>query len=149
MEQSAVVYTPITAQMLHQHTKLYEELHKLQFLLNENVKTVQDRFSNNEHPVKRKKKDSDLFERTVKLTEKILWQEYHYLGRNSQAGKLLQSLYPEIFNMQDEEKAKVEEIRQFEFENFGFALTQMTPDNLIRIIEAMVDFKVKKYVKKD
>ena len=87
-----------------------------------------------EHKVKRG-------ENEVMLSESVLWDEVWRLGKDCQAGKILEAEYPEVFNAYEEQNKKAQEIDDYFAKEFGFNFSQITPSRLIDMVEAIIDYK--------
>lgn len=87
-----------------------------------------------EHKVKRG--DSE-----VMIPEASLWDEVWRLGKDCQAGKILQEEYPEVFDVYNKQGEKAQEIDDYFAKEFGFNFSQITPSRLIDMVEAIIDYK--------
>ncbi len=86
------------------------------------------------HKVEREKE-------TIEVSEKDLWEEVYRLGIKCQAGEILQKEYPEVFKAYENQEAKAKEIDDFFLNEFGFQFAKITPTNLIKFVEAIIDYK--------
>lgn len=89
------------------------------------------------HKVEREKE-------TIEVSEKDLWEEVYRLGIKCQAGEILQKEYPEVFKAYENQEAKAKEIDDFFLNEFGFQFAKITPTNLIKFVEAIIDYKNEK-----
>jgi uncharacterized protein YaaN involved in tellurite resistance len=77
----------------------------------------------------------------ITVTEKDLWEEVFRLGKNCQAGELLQKEYPQVFEAYEKQEAKAKEIDELFVKEFGFQFAKITPSRLIKFVEAIIDYK--------
>lgn len=112
-------------------------------LESENLKTVQDRFGHND--IQRVNADGV----TVTVKEKVLWQEVYELGLDSDAGKVLEKKYPEVFKYAHDHAKKAEEFNLFAIKNFGLNPAQMTISALVNLILVATDYNIKKIIKEN
>jgi len=107
------------------------------FQLSEAIKTQQARTNDKEYKLKREGKN-------IKLKESVLWQEVKLAGLDSQAGKTLEKEYPEIFEFQREVHRLDKKIDMFTLENWGFQFRYMSLSILIKLIKALVIWRIKR-----
>lgn len=124
----------ITKEKLEKLNNLYSEKEKISHILSELVKTAQDRNGDNEVELEREGKK-------IKITEKIMWQEVYYGGAKSQSGKILKEKYPEAFEAFEKQTKIDGEISKFVLEEFGFMFNQLDLPTLLKLIEAMIEYK--------
>lgn len=77
--------------------------------------------------------------KTIKLKEKTLWDEVFLMGTDCDAGKLLATKYPELFESFAKQEALAEEIKKYSVLELGFDCTKMTIANYLQITEDLVN----------
>ncbi|MFA5091706.1 MAG: hypothetical protein WC483_03900 [Candidatus Paceibacterota bacterium] len=121
--------------------RLYAELDVIQEAMSDQIKTAQDRYGNDEIEVTRRPDGNT--EEKITVKQKVLWQETFMLGPGSPAANDLKKLHPKVFELQEEEGRKVNEIHAYEVKIFGFDRTQMSLPNVIRLVRALIDLEIR------
>lgn len=114
--------------------ELYHQLDEIKELASELLRTAQDRYNDNEVEIKR----NDCM---IKIKERVLWEETFQLGKNSQAALKLKELHPEVFEAYSKQEELAEEIKKFMIAEFGIDYQAIRISDILRLIEAVVDFK--------
>jgi hypothetical protein len=80
----------------------------------------------------------------VKVSTKLLFDElyHHPNGRDCNAGKRINELYPALFELEDKVEAKRQEIQEYEITSFGFAGNHMRLIDFIHLIDSIVEFRL-------
>lgn len=130
----------INKKQIEQLKAYNDKIDSLKEIVSEQLKTAQDRHGGEMQVINRNGVD-------VQVSEKILWDEVFYLGTNSDAGKVLEKVHPEIFqNYRDQTKVSAE-MSAFCIEQLGFDFKAMTISNYIALttslIEMVLDEKTK------
>lgn len=123
----------ITQPILDELFKIYERLNYYSELHSEQLRTVQDQFSQRLISIKR---DGMI----KKVKEKALWDEIRYLGLKSEAGETMKAKYPDVFDSHEKHQKAVEEARAFVMRNMGFNFTQMTLSDYIKLTLALIEY---------
>lgn len=131
--------------MLQVTLEKIEKLHELtratdaaKNVASELLRVAQDRHNNDKHKLEREGKE-------IELTEKVLWQEVFYIGRDSQAGQVLRKKHQDVFDAYTDQNVKAEELNKFVMQSFGLDYKHMAISDYFNMIEAIVDFKLKEY----
>lgn len=77
------------------------------------------------------------------VKEKWLWEEVRMQGLDCEGGKVLKKKYPDVFKVAKKREKKNNQLREQFTIVFGFDWTMMTPINVFKMIESIVDFKIK------
>lgn len=80
--------------------------------------------------------------RAVVVKENDLWEEVWALGPASDAGKILSEKYPDAFELSAKAEKKKEEVKAFALTRWGIDPLVMSLSDIIRIVEAVIDYKV-------
>lgn len=126
----------INKEIMQKHDQLLADLEAVKELHSEQIKTVQAQFGDNDISITR---DDG---KTIVTTEKALWDEVYYLGADSEAGKLMQEKYPDIFASAKKQNEIAGEYRKFIVDNFGVDYTAMTFGAYLKVLDMMVDYKL-------
>lgn len=113
---------------------LTDDLTKTQEQLSEMVKTVKSYKGDVEHELKREGK-------MVRIKERYLWDEVYYLGKDSQAGRVLAEKYPEIFELWDLEQKIASDYNIFVKSNLHIDANQMKMSDFIQLILGLIEYK--------
>lgn len=77
----------------------------------------------------------------VVVPEGALWDEVFYIGRNSDAGKILAEKYPKAFELSAKAEQKSAELKAFAMSKWGIDPLAMSLSDIIRIIEGLIASK--------
>lgn len=114
------------------------EFDELREKLSEMIKTVKERYADNEIEIEREGKK-------VMVKEKDLWEEIRLLrGIENQAGEVLKAKYPELWETQEIVDKKANEIMALEKETFGFSSKEMTMSRVVSLIIEFVRLEFEK-----
>ena len=102
------------------------EIESAKDFASELIRTAQDRCNTVEHDVERDGK-------TVKLTEKVLWDETYLMGNQCQAALILKEQHPEVFAAYKAHDEKAEEYKKMVFDLIGVDYTQMRLSDYIKL----------------
>lgn len=115
------------------YKKLSKRFKELEFIISERVRTAQDQNGAKEIKLKREGK-------SIKLMERILWDEALRGGSKTQAWQELKKIYPEIFKLVDEKDKVSAELNVFTTKNWGFFWNQMNLSILIDLVKALIKY---------
>lgn len=76
------------------------------------------------------------------MKENDLWTEVWHLGADCEGGKILAEKYPEPFKLSRQAEEKKAEIKKFAMAKWGIDPMAMTLSDIIRIMDAIVDYKL-------
>lgn len=110
--------------------ELTDKVNETKEKASELLRTAQDRAGQNVHKIERNGKE-------VELTEKVLWEEVFYIGLKSQAGQLLQTIHPEVFEAYAEQDRAAAELKKFGVVELGFDPTRLTLSDYLEITEQL------------
>jgi hypothetical protein len=129
----------ITKEIMKEFNKKYDELNKLQEVIDDNFKTIRARYDDRGAWV------NDEDGKEIEVKEKNLWQEIYYLGnRDNRAADYMRKTYADLFVMKDKEERMIMEIKKFEMEKFGFDHKHLNLPNTIELIQALVKYELGK-----
>lgn len=122
----------ITREKLNKLHELTKNVSDAKELASENLKTVQDRFNHRKHKLNREGKE-------VELTEKTLWDEVFYIGPASQAGEILKSIHPQVFEMYAEQDKAATELKKFAITELGMNFESLTLSDYLKATESLFE----------
>lgn len=94
------------------------------------LRTAQDRFKQRTHKLVREGKE-------IELTEKVLWDEVFYMGPECEAGKLLQTVHPEIFEGYKKQDEAANELKKFTIVELGVDYTALSLSDYLMLTESL------------
>lgn len=113
--------------------ELTEAVAKTKEAASDLFKTAQDRFNTREHDVKR------VDGTTIRLAEKVMWEEVFYIGKAGESGKALREIHPEVFEAYDLADRAADELKKFCVLQLDVDYTQMTLSSYLKLTEALFD----------
>ena len=121
----------ITTDTIKKHEELYKEWQEIDFLLRKAENEAKSDHADMEVRIKRPNGEE------VEVKEKYIWIE----ARNGVEESLnfIYEKYPILKELNTRQMEKIEEIKKFEIENFGFTYKEMTMPNVIRLINALIN----------
>jgi len=125
----------LTQEKINTLFEISDRVEEQEELASEILRTVQDQCGHKKHKFERDGQE-------VELTENILWQEVWHLGKDCQAGKILQKEHPELFEAYEKQNKYAEELQTFAMVNFGMDYKKMTLANYVSLINSLIDFKL-------
>jgi hypothetical protein len=114
---------------------LTEQVERQQELASELLRTAQDRHNHEVHKLMRDGAE-------IELQEKVLWDETFYLGKDCEAGKLLASLHPEVFEAYIKQDDYALELKKFCIMELGVDYSKLSLSDYLRLTEALIDLKI-------
>lgn len=118
----------ITRTQLKTLHKMTREVTEATELVSELIRTAQDRHKNTKHTLDRDGK-------TIELAESVLWEEVFYLGTGSQAGKILETVHPEVFEAYRKQDAAAIELKKFCMLELGVDFTKLSLSDYLMLTE--------------
>jgi dsDNA-specific endonuclease/ATPase MutS2 len=126
----------ITEEKLAKLDQLYREVDELSEKASDAIKNAK-RNKENEITIARDGKP-------IIIKEALLWDEVRVLGTQAiDAYSVLSEKYPEPFELSKQQIAKANEMDMFVLAEFGISSTQIRLKDIMTIVEAMVDYKLK------
>lgn len=125
----------INQEQINKVYQLYADLENAKELGSELLRTAQDRFGENEIEVERGGKK-------VMAKEKDLWEEVYQLGKECEAGKLLDAAHPKVFEAYAKEAELALELKQYLMSEFGIDFKAIKVSDIFRLTEMMIDYKL-------
>jgi len=114
---------------LHELTKAVNDAKET---ASELLRTAQDRFKQRTHKLMREGKE-------IELTEKVLWDEVFYMGPTCQAGQILQTVHPEIFEGYKKQDEAANELKKFTIVELGVDYTALTLSDYLAVTESLFE----------
>ena len=84
--------------------------------------------------------------KAIVVREKDLWDEIWALGPESEAGKVLSEKYADAFNLSADAEKKKGELKAFAQSKWNVDPLAMTLSDIIRIMEAVIEYKFQQRV---
>ncbi len=119
-----------TRENLNRLHELTQDVADTKEMASELLRTAQDRYRTRTHKLEREGK-------TIELTEKVLWDEVFYLGADSQAGKLLAGVHPEVFEGYKKQDNAAAELKKFSVVELGIDYSQLTLSDYLKATESL------------
>jgi len=124
-----------TRENLKQLHDLTQKVNDTKEMSSDLLRTAQDRFKNRTHKLTREGKE-------IELTEKVLWDETFYLGVGCQAGKLLKTLHPEVFEAYRNQDEAAAELKKFSIVELGLDYSQLTLSDYLKATESLFELLI-------
>ena len=125
----------ITEEIIKELDDKYQELEKQTELASEKMRTVKDQYGKRKIEVEREGKK-------VWLTESVLWTEVFLAGEDSQAGKILNEKYPDVFEAYRKQNQMAGEIQKWVMMNLHMDYKAMKLSDYIKLIDAIVRLRI-------
>ena len=122
----------ITRENINELRRLTKAVDTAAETASELLRTAQDRFKMRTHKLKRDGKE-------IELTEKVLWEEVFYIGLKSEAGQLLQTFHPEVFEAYGAQDRAAVELKKFSIVELGFDCTRLTLSDYLEVTENLFE----------
>lgn len=163
-EEQIISRQIITQGHINKLYEMYEALEKFQWIMSDNIKTVQDQHGNDivvferEQPVVgedgklvKDEKGGNLFAmQSVSVQQKQLWLEIKRYGRECydiyKTPDIMKGLYPEIWNMFKQEEQLIKDLREYELKIFGFDHQKMTLPKYIELTQQLIEVALTKKI---
>ena len=124
----------ITQEKIDKLYKFYEEIDEIGKLANEAVDLAK---KNKDKTIEVRRKNG----KKSKVAEGLLWEEIWEIGTLSEGYAILQNKYPEAFKRSEEFTEKSNEMKKFAIVELGIDTTKIKLTDIIRLVEAVIDFK--------
>ncbi len=125
-----------TQEKINTLSEMYIELEKIKEDLDNAYEPVSFTAKDKEYTLVRNGKE-------VKETEDVLWYEVRNLGRNCEAGKILEPIYPQIFELSDLYNVKVQNISAYSMKELKLDPLKISFIDIIRIVDGITEMKMK------
>lgn len=125
----------ITKEKINTLYKLYDELEVIKNEANEALIHAKS-FGDMEVEVIRKDGRAD------KVKEKLLWDEIWILGNRSEGYAVLKQKYPAAFGKTEELNKKAKDIDTYSLRELGISTEKIKISDIIKLVEAIVDYKL-------